>query len=180
MTQTGIALPWRVAAAAWAIVGWTAALALAIARLSVYALDAISMGLDAVQLAVLAGNTALLAWAEGYRGFQQRFSPRAAARVLYLYRHATPATAWLAPLFCVGFFGATPRVLRLTWVGAALIVLLVVLVHGMDQPWRGIIDAGVVVGLTWGLLSFLALCVRAFGSGDYPADPAVPGPRQRL
>jgi uncharacterized membrane protein YedE/YeeE len=161
-------------AACWAIAGWSAVLALAIGRLSATAVDGLAAGLTAPQVAVLVANTALLAWAEGHRGFQQRFSPRAAARVLWLRRHATPVTALLAPAFCIGFFGTTPRVLRMTWVGTALIVLAVVLVQRLAQPWRGVVDAGVVVGLGWGLVSFLVLCRSALRDGRYPADPAVP------
>jgi hypothetical protein len=127
-----------------------------------------------VQIVTLVANTALLAWSEGYRGFQRKFSPRAAARVLYLRRHATPLTTLLAPAFCVGFFAATPRILRLTWVGTGLIVLLIVVVHQLAQPWRGIVDAGVVIGLGWGLVSFLGMCGRALASGAYPVSPEVP------
>ena len=60
------------------------------------------------------------------------------------------------------------------------IVVLVILVHRLDQPWRGIIDAGVVVGLGWGVLS-LALCiVRALTRPDFDASPCVPpGPGVR-
>lgn len=162
-------------AVAWAILGWAGVLAFAIGRLSAVAQDALAQELTVAQLAVLVANTGLMAWAEGYRGFQQRFSPRAAARVLWLSRHATLPTALLAPVFCVGFLGATPRVLRLTWTGTALIVLAVVAVQQLPQPWRGVVDVGVVVGLTWGLVSFLVLCRTALASGRYPADPAVPG-----
>lgn len=163
-------------AAAWAIVGWSATLGFAIVRLSAYTAEALVAELTAAQLAVLVGNTAFMAWAEGYRGFQQRFSPRAAARVLYLRNHATLGMALLAPVFCVGFFGATPRILRLTWVGTVLIVLLIIVVHQLPQPWRGIVDAGVVVGLGWGLVSFLGMCGRALSSGTYPVPPEVPQP----
>lgn len=161
-------------AAAWAIVGWSATLGFAIVRLSAYAVEALATELTVAQLAVLVGNTALMAWAEGYRGFQLRFSPRAAARVLYLRKHATLRTALLAPAFCVGFFSATTRILRLTWVGAGLILLLIVVVHRLPQPWRGIVDAGVVIGLGWGLVSFLAMCGRALATRIYPVSPEVP------
>lgn len=180
MKQSAEASPWGVVAAAWAMLGWSAVLAVAVLRLSAIALQGLREELTALQLAVLVGNTTLLAWAEGYRGFQQRFSPRAAARVLYLRRHATATEALLAPLFCIGIIGATPWVARLTWIGTALIVAVVVLVHQLAQPWRGIVDVGVVVGLSWGLASFLVLCAQALRSGRYPADPAVPDARQRL
>ena len=128
-------------AVAWAIVGWSMVLVFAIGRLSVQALQALSMDMTVPQLVALVANIAALAWAEGYRGFQQRFSPRAAARVLYLSRHATALTAWLAPLFCVGFFGARPRVLRFTWIGAAIVatagILMILRDRQLDRALSG-------------------------------------------
>ena len=165
-----------VAAAAWGLIGWSATLTFVIARLSVYAIDALASELDPLQLAALAANTGLLAWAEGYRGFQKRFSPRAAARILYLRRHAGVLTATLAPLFCIGFFGVTPRIWRMTWIGTGLILLAVIVVQQLPQPWRGIIDVGVVIGLAWGLVSFLAMSSRALAQGRYPVPPGVPEP----
>ncbi len=164
-----------VLAATWGIAGWSAALAFAIARLGAFAAEALASELVPLQLTALVANAALLAWAEGYRGFQKKFSPRAAARVLHLRRHADLPAALLAPFFCVGYFRATARVRRLTWAGTALIVLLIILVHRLPQPWRGIVDAGVVIGLVWGLVSFLGLSTRALVTGTYPVSPEVRG-----
>ena len=163
------------AATAWAFLGWSGVLLVAITRLSAIAAEALRQDLTTLHWTAILGNLVFLAWAEGYRGFQQRFSPRAAARVLYLRRHATPLTALLAPFFCVGYLGATPRIIRATWVGTALIGLLIVVIHQMPQPWRGIVDAGVVVGLSWGFVSFTVLSWRALRAGLYPAAPEVPG-----
>jgi hypothetical protein len=160
-------------AVTWAIVGWAGALAFAIARLSMIAIEGLSDGLTPLQFAVLVVNTAALGWAEGYRGFQQKFSPRAVARVLYLRSNATLTRAALAPLFCVGFLGATPRLLRVTWIGTALIVLAVLLVQRLPQPWRGIVDAGVVLGLSWGLVSFLVMTRAALAAGHWNVAPEV-------
>lgn len=163
-------------AAAWAVIGWGGTLAFAIARLAVVAAQGIADGLTLLQAVVLALNALALAWFEGYRGFQLKFSPRTAARVLYLRRHATWSMALLAPAFCVGYFQATRRVLAVAWVGTLVIVMLVVVVHRMPQPWRGIVDVGVVIGLTWGLVTFLAMSRRALATGVYPVPPEVPEP----
>ena len=56
----------------------------------------------------------------------------------------------LAPLFCAGYFGATVRLRRAVWIGTVLILLAVLLFNQLPQPWRGILDAGVLVGLVWG------------------------------
>lgn len=163
------------AAAAWAIAGWSAVLLYAIVRLGGISAEALVGGLTVWQKVILAANVLFMAFAEGYRGFQRKFSPRTAARVLYLRRQAGWIEALLAPFFCVGYFGATARILRLTYVGTLMIVALVVLVHRFPQPWRGIVDAGVVVGLTWGLLSFWYMSGRALRTGEYPVSPEVPG-----
>lgn len=161
-------------AAAWAILGWGGTLAYAIARLATIAMDGLADGVTLPQAVVLVLNTLALAWAEGYRGFQKKFSPRAAARVLYLRRHATLPMALLAPFFCVGYFGASARVLRITWIGTAMIVAVVLVVHRFPQPWRGIVDVGVVCGLSWGLVSFLMMSRNALATGVYPVPPEVP------
>jgi hypothetical protein len=162
------------AAVVWAIAGWSAVLAIAIDRLLGRGLQALFMDLTAIQWTAVVVNALLILWAEGYRGFQRRFSPRAASRVLYLSSHATATTALMAPVFCVGLMGATPRILRGTWIGAALIVAAVIVVQRLPQPWRGIIDFGVAMGLTWGLVSFLQLTWVALRTRTYPADPCVP------
>jgi hypothetical protein len=61
-----------------------------------------------------------------------------------------------------------------SWVGTTAIILLVVLVHRLDQPWRGIVDAGVVVGLGWGLISLLHATVATFVRAAYLISPEVP------
>ena len=59
-------------------------------------------------------------------------------------------------------------------IGTVVIIILVLLVQMIPQPWRGIIDAGVVVGLSWGVLSLWYLIFRTFKTGLYPCSPEVP------
>ncbi len=54
------------------------------------------------------------------------------------------------------------------------IIVLILLVHRLDQPLRGIIDAGVVVGLSWGIVSLLH-CAWLAARGRLDTDPDVPG-----
>jgi hypothetical protein len=168
--------PIRALGAVWGVGGVAAVLVFAAFRLAGYAGEAIARPLTPLEWLVLAVNCAVMAWAEGYRGFQLRFSPRVAARALHLYAHPSPARLWFAPLFCVGYFGATARLKRNVWIGTALIVLAVLLFNRVPQPWRGILDAGVVVGLAWGTLSLLATAWttvrrrRALVTAEVPAD----------
>ena len=114
------------------------------------------------------------AYAEGYRGFHKRFSPRTVARAAYLMNNPTPLRVILAPLFCMGLFGATKKVLITSWLILVMVVMLVLWMRTLDQPLRGIIDAGVVVGLAGGLASIVWLSIAAAIRGEIDVDPCVP------
>jgi hypothetical protein len=115
-----------------------------------------------------------MAYVEGYRAFQQGFSPRVAARARYLQHHGCLSHLIFAPLFCMGFFHATRRRQVTSISVTAGIILLVLLVRLLDQPWRGIVDAGVVVGLAWGLVSLAVFGFQALTAGTFPYSPEVP------
>lgn len=163
-----------VLAALWGVAGVAGILLFAVVRLSYYVLEALEIGLNPIQWVVMVLNLLLMAYAEGYRGFQLRFSPRVAARALYLYRNPTLILTVLAPLFCIGYFLSSRRTIIATWVGTLGIVLLVLLINQFEQPWRGVVDAGVVLGLGWGIVTFLACVRRSFASGRYLYPPEVP------
>jgi len=162
-------------AAIWGATGVIGIVLYAVVRLADHVFAALSMGLDVVQWSALVCNIVFMAWSEGYRGFQLKFAPRVAARAVYLWR--TPvsvATRLAAPLFCIGYFAAHRRTRVIAWAGTAGIVVLVLIVHRLDQPWRGVIDAGVVVGLSWGLVSLCAAVTVALRTLEYPVSPQVP------
>lgn len=161
--------------AVWGVLGVAAVLLFAIVRLAPIAAQAIADGLTALQWALLVANVGLMAWYEGYVGFQQRFSPRVAARTLYLYRNSMPdGILLLAPLFCCGYFRATRRVRVAVWSGTCGIIVVVQAVHLLSQPWRGILDAGVVVGLCWGLISLIFNVYRAFTAANFDHSAEMP------
>ena len=55
----------------------------------------------------------------------------------------------------MGLLDATRRRLLVSWILLVMIVGLVTVVRLMPYPYRSIIDGGVVVGLSWGILSIL-------------------------
>ena len=118
----------------------------------------------------LAVNLVVMAWFEGYRGFQQSYSPRLAARAWHLRHHATPLQAVLAPIVCMGFVYAPRRRMLAAWLLTLAIVGVVVVYRLLPQPWRGILDAGVVVGLLWGAIATVISAFHALRHG-----PAVDG-----
>lgn len=160
--------------AIWGLGGVCALLLFAIYRLTPKAIHAFEVGLNVWQWVLLGVVVVFMLYSEGYRGFQKRFSPRTAARVHYLAGHPTFLRVFFAPLFCMGYFFATKRTKIIAWVFPFALALLVYVVHLLEQPWRGIIDAGVVLGLTWGVVSLVLLTVRTFVDPAYRPSPEVP------
>ena len=162
--------------ALWGAVGVFALLLSAIYRLGQRAVEAWHLGLTGWQWVLTAAVCVAMAYSEGYRGFQHGFSPRTAARIRYLRDNPRPVHALLGPLFAMGFFHATLRT-RIRTMGLSLaVVVLVLLVHRLDQPWRGIIDAGVVVGLCWGVVSLAFSTLQALSQPEFDVSPEVPSP----
>jgi hypothetical protein len=160
--------------AVWGIGGVSLLLGSAIWRLAPLAMDAFSFTLLWYHWLSLGLIVLFMCYAEGYRGFQQRFSPRVAARARYLREHPRPLHVLLSPFFCMGYFHATRR-RKITSISLTLgIIVLVLLVRLLPQPWRGIIDTGVVLGLLWGLVSLWILSVLAFVSEEFDYSPEVP------
>jgi hypothetical protein len=115
-----------------------------------------------------------MAYAEGYKGFQKAFSPRTAARARHLRQNPRIDHVILAPFFCMGYFHATKR-RKITSISLTLgIIVLIILVSALSQPWRGIIDAGVVVGLVWGIISLIMFSIQAFSTAEFPYSAEVP------
>lgn len=146
-------------------------LAAAIARLAPVAMAGLTSRLGPLQWLALVLWVGFMAYTEGYRGFQRSFSPRVAARARHLADHPSLTRALLAPAFCMAFFAAPRRRLLGSWLLTVAVIVFVIVVQRVPQPWRGIIDAGVVVGLGWGVITLVLSTVRAFG----PAGPGHPG-----
>jgi hypothetical protein len=160
--------------AVWGLAGVSLLLGSAIYRLSLLAIEGFSYHFLWYHWMTLILVILFMAYSEGYRAFQRGFSPRVAARARYLRSHPHALHVLAAPLFCMAYFHA-PRKRRVTSLSVtAGIVILVLLVRLLKQPWRGIIDLGVVVGLAWGLISLLVFSVLAFTSKVFPYSPEIP------
>jgi hypothetical protein len=164
--------------ALWGLSGVLLLLGSAIVRLTPVAWNAFSVPFCWQHWTALGANILFMAYAEGYRAFQRGFSPRVAARARYLMTNPRAVLVVFAPLFCMGFFHATRRRQITSLSVTAGVILLVVIVRWLPQPWRGIIDAGVVVGLAWGLIALMFYGVQAFRNGSFPYSPEVPDEAQ--
>lgn len=177
--------------ASWALLGVGALLTQAVLRLAPRAVEPIldgSLGVGhwALYLAWVAFN----GYAEGYRAFQLRFVPRVVARAFHLGRHPRPFLhVLLGPAYAMSLFHATRRSRTVAWVLLLAIFAVVVLVRQVPQPWRGIIDGGVVLGLVWGLVAMTIQLAAALRLGPCPApdlpvtaptEDAAPGTREAV
>ena len=160
--------------AVWGVAGVLFLLVFAIVRLTFVTIDAFSYDLYWYHWLALGINIFFMAFSEGYRGFQKGFSPRVASRARYLQGHPKVLHVVLGPFFCIGYFHATRR-RKVAAISLTLgIMCLVSLVRLVEQPWRGIIDAGVVVGLAWGVISLAVFCILAFTSERFDYSPEIP------
>ena len=158
----------------WGIGGICLLLGSAIYRLSIIGFQTFDYSLDWYHWLALAVSIAFMGFAEGYRGFQKAWSPRVAARIHYLSQNASPLRILFAPLFCMGFFDIVRKRMIVTYCLTFGIIGMVLLVHQLDQPWRGIVDLGVVTGLAWGLTSLLLFTFKAFFSNSFDHSPEMP------
>jgi len=100
------------------------------------------------------------------------FSPRAAARAIIAHERG-PFAKYLAPLFCMALFDATLRRTLISWWVLSMVIGLIIAIGYLPAPWRGIVDAGVVVGLSWGFVSTSYFYLRAIRHGT-STDPELP------
>jgi len=125
----------------------------------------------------------LFAYFEGYRGFQKKFAPLVVKRSFTLVPTADASVAdgrkgssskspwWhlvLAPLYSMGLFHATPKRTMISRCVTLGVAALVIAVKKLPYPYRNIVDAGVVAGLTWGSLSISVLYVNAWIRKEHP------------
>jgi len=138
---------------AWGIGGVILLLSFAIYRLAPLALELENSPMSAFHWFALCFSVMYMAYAEGYRGFHRAFAPRVVVRARYLAANPRPLHVLLAPLFCMGYIYATRKRQILSFSLTAMIICFVLIARSLPQPWRGIVDAGVVVGLCLGIAS---------------------------
>lgn len=115
------------------------------------------------------------AYVEGYKGFQTKFAPLVVSRSFTMdYGSSKIHHFLLAPFYSMGLFHATKKRMIVSWSVSLGVAGIVYAVKKLPYPWRNIVDAGVVVGLTWGSVSIVLHYIKALVTGAAPADPALP------
>jgi hypothetical protein len=154
----------------WGIGGIVLLLLFAVVRLGPMALELSALELQQIHWFALAVSVLYMAYAEGYKGFYLAFAPRVVARAFYLQANPRPLHIMLAPVFCMGYIYATRKRKLLSFGLTGMIICFVLLVRLLPQPWRGIVDAGVVTGLVVGIVSILYFLLQRL---RYPERPGV-------
>lgn len=163
------------AIATWGVVSVTLLLTQALVRLLPRAIEPWRTGsMTTFQTGLYVAVVLVMAYSEGYRAFQLRFSPRVVSRAIYLGKHPKTLHVVLALFFCMSLFYSTKRQKTVSWLFVVGILTLVIMVRQLSQPWRGIVDGGVVVGLGWGIAAIWCIFVRALMGHPAPEPPDVP------
>ena len=159
----------------WGIGGYLLLLSQAVYRLAQRAWEPIAGDqLAGWHWPVMLAFVGFMAYSEGYKGFFLQVGPRVAARGVHLASDPSWVRRLLAPLFCMSLFGATKKRLIISWCLYTGIIILVLAVRQLRQPYRGMVDAGVVVGLAMGIVAVIGYTVVALRGGTLPVPSDVP------
>ncbi|HEY4963814.1 MAG TPA: hypothetical protein VIH90_03915 [Candidatus Saccharimonadales bacterium] len=159
--------------AMWGIVGISLILITAILRVYPHVIDAYNTGLSIIDWLVLVIWCIFMIIAEGYRGFQKNFSPRVASRTWYLVSNGKAIDLLLAPLFGMCYFHSSKRRIITSWSLTVGIISLIALVRLFPQPWRGIVDSGVALGLAYGFVWIYIFLIMTIKKQNYLVSPEL-------
>ena len=159
--------------AAWGFLGIVALLTTAIYRLFPIAVKAYDYAFMWYHWLFLGFIIIFMMWVKGYLVFQKRFSPRVAARAKYLKDHPVLLNSIFAPFFCMGYFHTSRKRQLISISLTSAIVVLIIFMKKLSQPWRGIVNSGVVIGLDWGIVSLLIFGFKAFFTTDFDYSSEV-------
>lgn len=164
----------RLLGVSWGLGGFLLLMASAFRRLVPMSAGAFDHELGAVHYAALIVWLVFMIYSEAYKGFHRAFAPRFGARLKHLYDHPSPLLVAFAPLYAMCYIHATRKRRIVVFSLTTGIILLIILIKQLPQPWRGIIDVGVVAGLFLGTLSVIHFTIRAFRDPAFSFDPGLP------
>ena len=141
----------RLASALWALVGIGAVFSLAVFRLGSRGIETVRAGLGTVEWVALVALVLLFLVGEGWGALQRKWVPRVVRRAADLRREAAMHHRVLAPLYGMSLIGGDARSRFRAWAGTASIIVAVLVVRSLPDPWRGIVDLAVASALGWGL-----------------------------
>lgn len=142
-------------AVTWALAGVLLLFGEAVIALGGRGIATIQGGLGAGEWLAFVLLTAAFVYGEGVRALERRWVPFCIGRIAELRADARGIDVTLAPLYAMGLVGARRALLARAWVGVALILLAVLIVRVLPEPWRGIVDFAVAAALAWGTVALV-------------------------
>lgn len=161
---------WRNVLGVWGVVQVVSILANAIKRLYPIAIQPfLQKDMLTYHWVMYVAWSLYMGYAEGYKAFQLKFSPMVVARAFNIAEKPTILNCILAGPYSMGLFGASRKRMIVGWCITAGVFSLVKVVKMLPYPYRSIVDAGVVVGLSYGTMSIVAFAVKALMGGEVVA-----------
>ena len=118
-------------------------------------------GLEPLEWLAFALLVVAFVYGEGVRALARRWVPATIDRAFRLGADSPLTHKLLAPLYAMTLIGAPRPALARAWVGVLLIVLAVLVVRALPEPWRGIVDFAVAGALAVGLTAIVVRSLRA-------------------
>lgn len=141
----------------YSIGGVIAIFSSAIYRLYPHVHESFSYEFSALNWFVLIVYLIIMIVGKGYFALHRSFVPRVIDRSEFLINNGNLLDKLLAPLYCMGFFKAPKKRMIISYLMISIIISFIVSASKISQPWRGIIDSGVIIGLSLGIFSLLLL-----------------------
>lgn len=161
--------------AGWGVIQVLSILGNAIKRLAPLAIQPIiQKDLLPTQIVVMVLWCSYMIYTEGYQTFQLKYSPLVVKRAFGLSNNLSIMNCLFAGPYCMGLFGATKKRMIISWSVTLGVFGLIKIVKKLPYPWRSIVDAGAVLGLTYGVLAILFQTVRAFFGYISNVDECLP------
>jgi hypothetical protein len=161
--------------AGWGVIQVLSILANAIKRVVPVAIQPfVQRDLEPAQAVVCFIWCTYMLYTEGYKTFQLKFSPLVVKRAFGLSENLSLLNCLLAGPYCMGLFGATRKRMIVSWSVTLGVFAIVKIVKKLPYPWRAIVDAGVVLGLSYGVVVMCLQTVRAMFGYIPDVDECLP------
>tara|TARA_B100000780_G_C21077863_1_gene433969 strand:- start:209 stop:730 length:522 start_codon:yes stop_codon:yes gene_type:complete len=158
----------------WGSLGVIGLLMASVVRLSTIALEFLLYPVHTWHWLALLVWVVFMAYSEGYKGFQKAFAPRVAARLIWLRQNPNYWLVALAPIYAMGFIYASTKRTLVSYGILVIVLVFITIAMNLPQPWRPILDAGVVVGLLWGATATAWHILLATLKGTSSVNPDLP------
>ena len=173
-------VPLRRSLAAKFLSGWGVLFVLSLLTNAVKRLAPIAMqplqnqDLTQTQTALYVAWCLFMSYVEGYKAFHLKFVPLVVRRSLTLVDNPSFLNYLLAGPYSMGLFYGTKKRKIISWSVTTGVFALVMLVKKLAYPWRSIVDAGVVCGLSVGTLSLTIQFIKGVFGVVPDVDPCLP------